>query len=282
MSRVAAIALLTLREAVRRRLVAAFAAISAGLVGLSAWGFDRLSHSSSLTSGEVQVSVPQSLVLFMFMFSFVVALSASAISSPAISAEIESGVLRAVATRPIRRSEIVLGKWFGLAALLAIYAAVACTLELAVVDWVSGFAPPDPVAVGAHLFAEGVVLLTLALALGTRLPALATGVLGIALFGAAWLAGVVGALGTSFHVGALRTAGDVARYVLPTDGLLHGANYYLEPRSYLARRAAEAIGSKGNPFFAASPPPWSYLVFSALWLLVVLGAALVSFERREL
>ncbi|MDA8290532.1 MAG: ABC transporter permease subunit, partial [Actinomycetota bacterium] len=261
MTRVATIALLTLREALRRRLVAAFVAISAALVGLSAWGFDRLSHSRSLTSGELQVSLPQSLVLFMFMFSFVVALSASAISSPSISGEVESGVLQVVATRPVRRSEIVLGKWLGLATLLALYAAVVSALEFVVVDAVSGFLPPAPVAVAAYLFAEGVVLLTLALALSTRLPALATGVLGIALFGASWLAGVVGTLGSSFHVAALRTVGDVARFVLPTDGLWRGAIYYLEPHSYLARRVAEAVGSKGNPFFVSSPPDWPYLVF---------------------
>ena len=41
------------------------------------------------------MALPQSLILFMFMFSFVVALSASAMASPAISAEIESGVLQA-------------------------------------------------------------------------------------------------------------------------------------------------------------------------------------------
>jgi hypothetical protein len=76
--------------------------------------------------------------------------------------------------------------------------------------------------------------------------------------------------------------GDVARYVLPTDGLWHGAVYYLEPRSLLARDLVDEIGSHGNPFFSAVPPPWTYLVWVGLWLVVVLAAALVSFERREL
>src|SRR5487761_2695685 len=85
MNPIVAIALLTLREAVRRRLIAACAAITIGLVALSAWGFDRLSHNASITSGEVNTAIPQALILFMFMFSFVVALSASAMASPAIS-----------------------------------------------------------------------------------------------------------------------------------------------------------------------------------------------------
>ena len=79
------IARLTIRESVRRWIVAACAAIALCLIRLSAWGFDRLSHSHHITSGEVGVAVPQSLILFMFMFSFVVALSVSAMASPAIS-----------------------------------------------------------------------------------------------------------------------------------------------------------------------------------------------------
>lgn len=282
MTQTLAVVALTFREALRRRLIAAFAVITAGLVAMSAWGFDRLSHSTTLTSGESRVSLPQALILFMFMFSFVVALSASTMSSPAVSAEIESGVLQAVVARPVRRSQVLLGKWAGLVAVLALYTVAVCVLELAVVDWVSGFVPPDPVAVGAYLFAEGVVLLTLAMLLSTRLSALATGVVAVALFGAAWLAGVVGALGASFDIGALRTVGNVARYVLPTDGLWHGAVFYLEPSSFVTHQLAGSAGVRGDPFFASAPPTWAYLAWAGVWLVAVLVAALVSFDRREL
>ena len=226
--------------------------------------------------------MPQALILFMFMFSFVVALSASAIASPAVSAEVESGVLQTVVTRPIRRSEVLIGKWIGLAFLVAGYSVVVAALEMAVVDWVSGFLPPNPVAVAVYLFAEGAVLLTLVLAISTRLSTLATGVLGVALFGSAWLSGVVGALGTTFRISSLRTVGEVARYVLPTDGLWHGAIYYLEPSGFISQRVADVSGSGGNPFFAVAPPSWQYLTYSVIWFLAVLGVGLLSFERREL
>jgi ABC-type transport system involved in multi-copper enzyme maturation permease subunit len=277
MSPTATIAALTFREAVRRKLVAAFLAITVALVGLSAWGFDRLSHSPSLSSAEVAASLPQALILFMFMFSFVVALSASTISSPAISAEVESGVLQAVATRPVRRFQILLGKWLGLAVVLTAYAAAVCALEFVVVDLVSGFTPPDPAGAFGYLLAEGLVLLTAGLLLSTRLSALATGVVAIALFGAAWLAGVVGAIGADLHVAALREVDSIARYVVPTDGLWHGTIYALEPRSILEN----AIGH-GSPFYAGSPPSWAYLTWCAVWVVAALTAALIVFERREL
>ncbi len=276
------IARLTVREAMRRWIVAACAAIALCLVGLSAWGFDRLSHSRSITSGEVGVAVPQSLILFMFMFSFVVALSASAMASPAISADVESGILYSIVTRPLRRSEILLGKWTGLTTVLLAYSAIVSGLEMAVVDWVSGFLPPNPVAVWAYLFVEGTLLLTLALFLSTRLSAIATGVIGIALFGSAWLAGVVGALGSTFDISELRTVGQVSRYILPTDGLWHGAIYYLEPQSLITRAIAGSPDARGDPFFAQSPPSWGYLVWVGVWFVAVLAAGVLSFERREL
>ena len=216
------IAALTVREAVRRKLVAAFALISVVLVILSGWGFYRLSRNVGFTSGETHVALPEAVILFMFMFSFVVALSASAIASPAISSEIESGVLQTVVARPVRRSEVLLGKWLGMAAVLAAYTAIVSGLLVGVVYWASGYVAPDPEVAAAFVFAEGVALLTVVLLLSTRLSALAAGVLGVALFGIAWLAGVVGTLGTAFHVQAMRTAGHISQYLLPTDGLWHG------------------------------------------------------------
>ncbi len=274
------IAGLTIKEAVRRRLLLAFLAITVVIVGLSAWGFDRLTKTQNLTSGETNLAVPQALILFMFMFSFVLALSASAIASPAISSELDSGVLMTVVTRPIRRTEVLLGKWLGLAALLAGYAGAVCALEFAVVDWASGFLAPNPVLVGFCLFAEGALLLTFALLLSTRLPVIAAGVIGVAMFGAGWLAGVVGTLGTAFNIGGLRTVGQVGRILLPTDGLWHAAIYYLQPASLIAQHLAE--GGQGNPFYAQAAPSWPYLLWVACWFLIVFAAAMLSFERREL
>jgi ABC-type transport system involved in multi-copper enzyme maturation permease subunit len=274
------IAALTIKEAIRRRLLIAFVVITAVIVGLSAWGFDRLSHTHSLTSGESNVAVPNALILFMFMFSFVLALSASAIASPSISSEIESGVLMTIVTRPVRRTEVLLGKWLGLAALLAGYAGGVCALEFGVVSWTSGFLPPSPLLAGVYLFAEGALLLTLSLFLSTRVPVIAAGVIGVAAFGAGWLAGVVGSLGTALNVAALRTVGEVGRFLLPTDGLWHAAIYYLQPPSLIAQHLAE--GGRGNPFYAQGAPSWPYLLWVACWFVIVLIGAAASFQRREL
>jgi ABC-type transport system involved in multi-copper enzyme maturation permease subunit len=280
MKAVGIVAALTLREALRRKLISAHAVICLAMIGLSAWGFYRLSHTSKLTSGEIGGAVPEAFILFMFMFSFVIALSASAIASLSVSTEIESGVLQAVVTRPVRRSDVLLGKWLGLVAILAAYTALVCGLQVGVVFWVSGFVPPNPAAAAAFLFAEGVALLTLVLLFSTRLSALAAGVTGVALFGMAWLAGVVGSLGQLLKIPGLHTVSVVSEYLLPTDGLWHGAIYYLEPTSYLAFQSGNQ--DRGNAFFAAGAPAGSYLVWAVVWFALVLVLGMVSFGRREL
>jgi hypothetical protein len=119
------------------------------------------------------------------------------------------------------------------------------------------------------------------LLLSTRLAALAAGVIGVALFGVAWLAGVVGS-GTTFNIRAMQTAGEISQYVLPTDGLWHGAIYSLEPSSFVTQQLAAPPEAQGNPFFASAAPPWPYLTWAGIWLVLVLVLGVVSFERREL
>ena len=55
----------------------------------------------------------------LFMFSFVLALGAAFVGAPSIHNDVESGVMLAILPRPVRRSEVVLGKWLGLALLIA-------------------------------------------------------------------------------------------------------------------------------------------------------------------
>ena len=218
----------------------------------------------------------------MFMFSFVVALSASAMGSPVIGSDAESGILQTIVARPLRRSEILFGKWLGLATVLAGYAAIVSGLEFAAVRIVSGFAPPNPFLVAVYLFAEGAALLSLTLVLSVRLSPIAAGVIGIAVFGCAWLAGVVGSLGTTFHIAGLRDVGSIARYVVPTDGLWHGAIYYLEPRWFITGTVASIGDRAGDPFFASSAPSAGYLVFVVCWFAVVLAIGTIGFQRKEL
>lgn len=275
---------LVLREAARRRLVLAVVLLTVLVVALTGWGFSRLPSlgATPLPPDQVRLIASQLLILVAFMYSNVLALSAVFVAAPAISGEVESGIALAVLARPLSRASYLIGKWLGLAALLALYAAGSTVLELLAVRLAVDYQAPRPLEALAYLYAEGLVLLTFALALSTRLPGMVGGVVALVLFGIAWLGGIVGGVGQAFDNAVVTHVGTVTKLLLPTDGLWRGVVYALEPAAVLtAGRAAPGPQVAANPFFASAPPPLPFVAWSALWIAGVLAFALWSFRRGE-
>src|SRR5207244_13589879 len=140
----------------------------------------------------------QLLIVIVFMFSAGLALSAAVVAGPLISGEVESGLLLSRLARPVRRSEIVVGKWLGLAVLVGVYAAGAGLLELAAVEWATGYLPPHPIDLILYVAAEGLVLLSLGMLLSTRLSGITAGVSAHAARLVSWIAGGEGAIAAGF------------------------------------------------------------------------------------
>jgi ABC-type transport system involved in multi-copper enzyme maturation permease subunit len=281
------IARLTVQEASRRRLLAALVILTFIVVGFSAWGFQKIttvagSNGQPLRPEEVQLITSQLLIVVTFMFSGVLALSAAVVAGPLISSEVESGLLLSMLARPVRRSEVVIGKWLGLAILIAIYAGGAAFLEMAAVDWATGYMPPHPIQLTLYVGAEGLVLLSLGLVLSTRLSGITGGVIALVAWLMGWIAGVVGDIGSGLQNQAVENIGIVSRLILPTDGLWRGAIYAMEPDAVLAAlRAAGTVG-RANPFTAVDPPPTAFLIWVVVWFALMLGLAIWSFRTREI
>src|SRR5579875_3484311 len=152
------IARLTLREAVRRRLLLAVAVLTVLIALLTGWGFSRISSMTTangqpISPLELEATEAGFVVLLAWMFSFVLAVGAAFLGAPALAADIESGLILSMLPRPIRRSDILLGKWLGLAVLLALYAAVTGALELAIIHRITGYEPPNPLLAVTYLIA---------------------------------------------------------------------------------------------------------------------------------
>ena len=280
------IALLTIREAARRRLLWLLIGLTIGSVALTGWGVERLAtlaREGGTDELSIRLGVSQVLILVAFMFSFVVAMTAAFLAAPAIAGDLESGVALAMLARPIRRADLVIGRWLGLCIVLAGYAAASGLLEIAVVNLLTGHAPPDPLGAVAFLAGQGIVILTLALLLGTRLPSVGAGAVCVVLFGLAWMAGVFAGIARLFDVEILAVAARATRWILPTDGLWRGVVFGLEPPLVIAG-AGPTLGpmAEANPFFAATPPPVEFVLYSVVWIAVVLALAVWSLNRREL
>jgi ABC-type transport system involved in multi-copper enzyme maturation permease subunit len=175
-----------------------------------------------------------------------------------------------------------MGKWLGLALLVTLYAAGSGLLELLGIWIGTNYLPPNPIASIAFVAAEGIILMTLALLLSTRLAPMTGGVIALVLFFVGWIGGIALAIGIAFDNETIKSIGIGSRLLIPTDGLWHGAIFYLEPSEILTAARAAGRARAGNPFFADTPLPWQYLLFVVGWGLAVLGLANWSFARRDL
>jgi len=280
---IATIARLSLLEALRRRLLWALIGLTVLLVVVTAWAFQRLLEASPLPADETQLAVSQLLILVAFMFSFVLAMTAVFVGSPAIAGEVESGEALAILSRPIRRADVVLGHWVGSGIVVVAYAILAGLGEIGAVALTTGYLPPHPLFAAGFVALEGLVLLTLAVLLSTRLGVVTGGSIAVVLYGINWVMGVVGQAGAILGNDAIRTAGTISRIVMPTDVAWRGAMASLEPpAALLSSLGRTSVIFAINPFYAAASPSPDQLAYAGVWIAVGLSLAIVLFSRREL
>ncbi|GAA1509898.1 ABC transporter permease subunit [Sphaerisporangium rubeum] len=279
---VATVAVLTLKEASRRRVLLAVAAMTAALLGLSAWGLSRLAvELAALTTGEARLVAAQVLNLVMFGFSLIAALGTAFLSGPTMAGEIESGTALSILARPIRRPAVLLGKWLGLVAFGAAFVVAAGLAEFLIMWATLGYWPPQAATGLALLVTQTTVLLTLALLLSTVISPMASGIVAVGLFGATWIAGVIGGLGQAMSNEGVARVGTVSRILLPTDGLWRGAMHAFQDPAALARFGGPAVRG-GFPFLSVAPLTAAYLTWTVLWIALVFCLAAMAFARRDL
>lgn len=284
------IARLTLREASRRRLLIIVGALTLVVIVLIGWGFAHITSISNCGEGgnthpctlaeqrDVEAGL---LILIAYMFSFVIAVAAPFVAAPAIAGDVESHVILAMLPRPIHRSDVIIGKWLGLAMLLALYTTLTAGLQFVAVDIAVGYVPPHPILTIAYIVGEAITLMTLALLGSTRIAPIACGIVAVILFGITWMAGIAGQIGAAFGNRVIADVGTVSSLVLPTDGLWRGALYNLEPAAYIATLTV-GRETRANPFGVVAPPSTAYLLWAIFWIIGILSLTVWSFNRREL
>ncbi|MGY1814910.1 ABC transporter permease subunit [Blastococcus sp. SYSU D00820] len=270
---------LTLREAARRRVLWALLVLTVALLTLSGWGFSRLAgldtEFGELTTGQARLFASQLVNLVMFGLSLIAALGTAFLAGPTLSGEMESGMALSVLARPVRRPVWLLGKWLGLVVVGCGYVVLAGLAQFAVVRWTVGYWPPDPVTGLALLAAQTVVLLTLGLLLSSVISPMASGVVAVGLFGATWVAGVVGSVGEVLGNDGVARVGTVSRMLLPTDGLWRGAMHSFQDPTPLG------LDFAGSPFLAQAPLTPAYLLWALVWVAMVWGLTALVLDRRD-
>jgi len=279
-----AIARLTIGETIRKKILWVLIALAAIAVILTAWGVTLVMNAARQAGTSdlvIKLGVSQVLIFIAFQFGFVLAMTAAFLGSPAISADLESGVAQAMLARPLRRSSYVLGRWLGLAIVVVLYATLSGVLAIAAVALVSGYTPPNIALPVAYLGGQALIILTLTIVLSTRLPSIAGGAIAVVAYGIAWLAGVLGHIGVALGTNGLVGVGNLSRILLPTDTLWQGVVYGLEPPAVIDSIGNQQV-AQGNPFFALEGPSLPYVVWAVAWVVLAFVLAIVLLRRREL
>ena len=275
-----AIATFTLREAVRRRVV-----LLAGLLtvtflavySVGVWfGFSDIESSLELTRAEQAMLVSFMLTGGLWSLNFMASLLAIFLAVGSISSEIDQGSIHAVLARPIRRSEVVLGKYLGYLLLMTAFVAISSGAVLAIVAGMTQYVPDRFWAAPLLIVGGAAVLIALALAGSTRLTTLGNGVAVFTLFTVGLVGGVMEQLGTLLGNAPLFDIGVLTTVLMPARAFWDMASMHVQAPGAAASQFAS------GPLGSLNPPSGWMLLLGGAYLLLALGAAVRLFDRRDI
>ncbi len=275
------LARLTLVEALRRRIAGAALSVGAAFLLCFATGLyfihrDIQAHAHARGPELLTVTAAMSFLVTAALYAgtFLTMMASVVFALETLAGEIASGVIETLCTKPVRRVSILLGKWLGCAALVAGYGALLLGGVLLVARLVSGFTPPHVAQALPLILLEGLLLMTLALACGTRLSPLASGMVAFGLYSLAFLGGWVEQVGTILGNATARSVGIVASLLMPSESLWQRASHLMQPA---------LVRDMGlTPFTVASVPSAAMVLWAVAYVLVTLIVALRLLATRDL
>ena len=197
-----------------------------------------------------------------------------------ISGEIEAGTFVVVVPKPLRRAEIIFGKWLGYALILGLYTLLLSLAFMGIIYWFTGYWPTYAFAAIGMLEMSMLVLLGLITLCGAFVPTVANGAIAVMLFMGAFISSIV-----QFAIPAqdymVQNITAVISLIMPTDAMWHGASYYLFPAA-IGVLQNFSVSSVNTPFTATQPISPQLLTWAILYSLVLPLIAILRFQRRDL
>ncbi len=274
---------LTFLEATRRRI--ALAAFLLGLAFLILYAvalYYVIYQSSGLPEGSVRLDLLREQILNflslmgIYAVNFLTIAMGALVTADTLAGEISSGTVQAVVTKPIRRAEIVLGKWLGYAVLLAIYLGLMVGGLVAIVYFIAGYTPPNVLDGLALIYVETLVIMSLTLACSSTFSTLATGGIVFGMWGLAFIGGFVEQVGALIHNTSVVNIGIISSLLLPTEAVFRRAAFIM------TSPLAQSLGFSNGPLFVVSVPSPAMVVYAVLYLAVLIALAIRQFSRRDL
>jgi Cu-processing system permease protein len=271
------IARITFREAARRKILWTALLAAAAFLTLFGTGMHfqvRDPHFSRIPPLIRYQALSSILQIGFYAIDLLAVLMTVLTSVDSISGEIASSTIHAVASKPVHRWQLFLGKWLGFAAMVAVYVALVFSGVIAVGYFIGGVHPRGSLEGAALIYLECLLVLTLTFLFGTMFSTLTNGVIVLGLHGIAFIGGWLEQIGSVTDSNRLIALGILSSVIMPSEAIWRRASYVMQ--TSIARTL------DFSPFATRSAPNTTMMLYAAAYLLLALSLAVYHFHQRDL
>jgi len=271
------VAHLTLVEARRRRIVLAGAICAMAFLTVFsvaiAFAYREMMADASVSFVQRQTTLTFLMLVGFMAANFLSVMFAILLPVDTLSGEIDSGVMQTIASKPIDRAQIVIGKWAGHLGLAIGYLLLMSAGILLVMRAAAGFVPNGVPRAIPLLMLEIAVSLTISIAGGARFSTVTNGITALGFYGVAFIGGFIEQIGGFSGITSLRTIGILVSLISPADSMWRLAAHYLQP---------EILRGSGGLALGASVPTPLMVWWAGGFTLLTLACAVRTFRHRAL
>jgi ABC-type transport system involved in multi-copper enzyme maturation permease subunit len=267
----------TFREAARKRVL--WMALFAGVAFLILFAVAFHFQAAQFSERHMALFIRKQALSGMLMVGFyaidlLVVVMTVLVSVDTLSGEISSGTIQAVATKPVRRWELLAGKWLGFAGMLTLYILFMVVGIDVLTHLIAGVTARHIVQGFSLIWLESMLLLSLTFFFGTSFSTLTNGVLVLGLHGLAFLGGWIEQAGALTNTPKAVDVGIIASILMPSEALWRRAAFEMQ--------APLTTAVNFSPFSGASVPSAAMIAYAALYASVFLALATWRLNNRDL
>jgi Cu-processing system permease protein len=274
------IARLTWLETRRRRI--ALAALVCGLLFLAVFGsamYFGFSRAAAGAEGSVdavgmRVAATVLTVAGLYVVNFLVTAVAILLPIDSLSGEISSGVIQTLASKPVDRGAIVIGKWLAYLGMTAAYLALMGGGVILSMRLFADYVAPAVLAPMGLMLLGAAVMLSITIAGGVRFTTITNGIVAFGFYGIAFIAGWMEQILSLFQNDTARYVGTLVSLLSPADAMWRRAAFEMQPLA--------TVVLQNGPFGVASVPSAAMIVWAMAFIVFVLAFAVWLFRRRPL
>ncbi|MBV9038134.1 MAG: ABC transporter permease subunit [Acidobacteriaceae bacterium] len=267
----------TFHEAARKQIL--WMALLAGAAFLLLFGIALHFQIEAFHDGHVRPFIQKQvlsgmLMMGLYAIDLLVVVMTVLTSVDTLSGEIASGTIQAMATKPVRRWELLTGKWLGFSAMLTLYITMMVFGINGLTYLMTGVTARHlPQGLGL-IWLESMLLLSVCFFFGTSFSTLTNGVLVLGLHGLAFLGGWIEQAGALTNTPKAVAVGVVASMMMPSESLWRRAAFEMQ--------SPLATAVNMSPFSGASVPSPMMIGYAALYMAVFFVLAIRRLSNRDL